>query len=414
VARKVKSRRRIWVVLGIASAAVILLIFELAVRAPLPDVTVVPVTRQMLESWVSTNGTVEPKQPYILRSQLDTFVTQVAVVEGQGVERGQLLLALDATADVAQLAQARQQLLIAQRELQDAQAGGPPAEVAQLTSELSKAEAARTELAAEQKTLTQLVDEHAATRDELQQNGLKLARAEADERFYQQKMRALARQNQFDTNQALLRINQAQADVTDLSRKVRSARVTAPADGTVYALAVRRGDYVHVGDELAATADLHEVRVLAYVDEMDLGALEQNQLVQIQWDAIPGRVWSGRTELIPKEVLPYKDRSVGEVVCSASNNDLRLLPNTHVDVRIRVQHRARGLVVPRAAVQGVGPTKYVYVYRNGQLHRRPVRLGIDSTSSFEVLDGLTEGDLVAIPGTQALTDGLQIHPVEAR
>lgn len=400
--------------LGIASAAVVLLIFELAVRAPLATVTVVPVTRQGLESWVSTNGTVEPKEPYVLRSQLDTFVTQVAVVEGQSVKRGKLLLALDATADVAQLARVRQQLLIAQRELQDALAGGPPAEVAQLTSELSKAEAARTELAAEQKILTQLVAKRAATGHELEQNGLKLAQAEADVRFYEQKKQALAREDEFDTNQAQLRIDQAQADIADLSQKVASARLTAPVDGTVYALPARRGDYVHVGDELAATADLHEVRVIAYVDEMDLGALEQNQLVQIQWDAIPGRVWSGRTELIPEEVLPYKDRSVGEVLCSASNNDLRLLPSTHVDVRIRVQRRAESLVVPRAAVQGMGTAKYVYVYRSGRLHRQPVRLGIDSTSSFEVLDGLTEGDLVAIQGGQTLTDGLQIHPVEAR
>ena len=414
MANKLKTKPRIWVALGVGTAAVILLIFALAVRAPLPNVTVVPVTRQTLERWVSTNGTVEPKQPYVLRSQLDTFVTQVAVVEGQSVTRGQLLLALNSTQDVAQLAQARQQLLTAHRELQEARAGGPAAQVAQLDSELSKAEASRTELTAEQDALTRLVADHAATRDELQQNGLKLAQAKADFRFYQRKTRALARQAQNDAHQPQLRIRQAQADIADLSQKVRSARVVAPTDGTVYALPARTGDYVHIGDELAAMADLHEVRVVAYVDEMDLGALQENQPVEIQWDAIPGRVWTGRTELIPKQVLPYKDRSVGKVLCSASNADLRLLPNTHVDVRIRVQRRTGSLVVPRAAVQGAGTANYVYVYRDGRLHQQPVRLGIDSTSRFEVLDGLTEGELVAIPGTVTLADGLQVHPVEAR
>lgn len=408
------SKRRVLVGLGIGAAAIVLLIVELAVRAPLPDVTVVPVTRQALESWVSTNGMVQPKQPYVLQSRLDTFITRVGVVEGQAVRKGQPLLTLDSTVDVAQLAQARQQLLTAQRQLQDGRAGGPPDQVAQLTSELTKAEASRNQLAAEQKALEQLVANHAATQDELARNALKLSQAEADVKFYQQKKDALARLAQFNVDQAELQIKQAQADISDLSEKVASANVVAPIDGTVYALPARQSQYVRVGDELAAVADLHEVRVVAYVDEMDLGSLQTNELVQVQWDAIPGRTWTGQTELIPKQVVPYKDRSVGEVVCSVTNNDLRLLPNTHVDVQIRVEQRAASMVIPRAVVQGIGTDKYVYVYRGGRLQRQAIQVGIDSTSRFEVLGGLNEGDLVAIPGAVNLTDGLQVHPVEAR
>jgi HlyD family secretion protein len=409
----VKSRRRIWVALGIGAAAIVLLLVELAVRAPLPDVTVVPVTRQTLDSWVSTNGTVEPEHPYILQSRLDTFVTNVAVVPGQNVKRGQLLLQLDSAADVAQLAQARQQLLMADQQLQDARAGGPPDQVAELTSELTKAQASRDALASQQKALMQLVAEHAATQDELAQNQLKLAQADADVRFYEQKKQALSRQAQFNANQAELSVKQAQASIADLSEKVASAQVVAPVDGTVYALTAQKGTYVQVGAPLAEMADLREVRVVAYVDEMDLGSLAKDQLVQVQWDAIPGRVWTGQTELIPKQVVAYKDRSVGQVLCSATNSDLRLLPNTHVDVRIRVQQRAGSLVVPREAVQGFGSSKYVYVYRDGALHKQPIQVGIDSTSRFEVLSGLAQGDLVAMPGATRLMDGLQVHPVQA-
>jgi HlyD family secretion protein len=407
------SRRRIWVVLGVAAVVVTLLI-GLASRAPAPDVTVAPVTRQTLESWVTTNGSVEPIDPYVLRSRLDTFVTRVGVVEGQAVKRGQLLLELDSTGAAAQLAQARQLLLTAEHQLQDARAGGPPDQLAQLTGDLTKAKASRDQLAAQQKTLEQLVTGHAATLDELQQNQLKLKQAEADVRLYEQKQQALAQQSQFDANQAKLHIEQAQAQISDLSEKVASARVVAPVAGTVYSLKVRAGSYVHVGDEMVDVADLRQVRVRAYVDEVDLGVLEPNQPVQIQWDAIPGRVWTGRTEVVPKQVVPYKDRSVGEVLCSASNADLRLLPHINVDVRIQVERSSGSLVVPRAAVQGQGTQKFVYVYRDGRLHRQPIRVGIASTSRFEVLDGLTEGELVAIPGAVNLTDGLQIHPVEAR
>lgn len=393
---------------------VVTLLLEFAGRGPLPDVSVEPVTREALESWIATNGKVEPLQPYVLRSRLDTFVTRVLAVEGQAVKRGQLLLDLDSTSAAAQLAEARQKLLTAQHQLQDARAGGAPDQLAELASDLAKAQASRDRLSAQQKTLAALVAGHAATQDELDQNALKLAQAEADLGFYQQKQQAMARLARYNVDQAGLRIEQARVQISDLSEKVASARLLAPVDGTVYALPVRKGDYVHVGQELADTADLLQVRVRAYVDEVDLGALEANQSVQIQWDAIPGRVWTGRTEVVPKQVVPYRDRNVGEVLCSVSNSDLRLLPNTNVDVRIRVEKRTGSLVVPRAAVQSEGTARYVFVVQDGRLRRRPIRVGIASTTRFEVLDGLQEGELVAMPGSVNLSDGLLIHAVQVR
>ena len=64
-------------------------------------------------------------------------------------------------------------------------------------------------------------------------------------------------------------------------------------DGTLYSLPVKAGDYVTVGQLLAEMADLHRVRVRAFVDEPDLGHLAPNQTVQITWDArsnLAGRV----------------------------------------------------------------------------------------------------------------------------
>jgi HlyD family secretion protein len=384
----------------------------LAGRSQEPDVSVTRATRETVESWVTSNGTVEPIRPYVLRSRLDTFIKHVAVVEGQVVQAGQLLVELDASDTAANLAQARQNLLTAEHELQNAQAGGPPDQVAELASQLTKTRAMRDRLAAEQQTLSQLVADHAATQDELAENKLKLEQAEADLRYLEQKQQTLERQAQFEVGQARLRIDQAKAQIADLSVKLASARLVAPVSGTVYGLRARMGNYVHVGDDLVELANLSQVRVRAYVDEVDLGAIAPNEAVEIQWDAIPGRVWNGRTEVIPKEVEPYRERSVGEVLCSVSNTDQRLLPNTNVDVRIRVAHHTGALVVPRAAVQGGGSSCYVYLVEGDRLHKRSVRTGAASTSQFEVLEGLNQGDLVAIPGAVNLYDGLQIHPVE--
>jgi len=131
-----------------------------------------------------------------------------------------------------------------------------------------------------------------------------------------------------------LQVEQLRSVVASLEEKVRDGRISAPADGTLYALPVRVGDYVKVGDLLAEMADLHKVRVRAFIDEPELGGLEPGEPVRITWDALPNRNWMGKTQVIPKQVVARGARSVGELLCEVNNDKLELLPNINVNVRI--------------------------------------------------------------------------------
>lgn len=377
----------------------------------MPTVTVVKVTRQPIESWISTNGKVEPIQPFVLRAKLDTFVLRLAVTNGQTVRKGQLLAELDSSGTAAKLAEARQNLLTAQRDLKFAEAGGSPVELAQLTSDLTKAQATHDRLSAEQKSLEALVKEHAATEDELAKNQLQLKQAEATLRYLEQRKSDLAQQARFDVGQAQLRIEQAKAQISDLGDKLASTRMVAPVDGTIYSLPVKVGDFVHTGDPVVSIADLRHVRVRAYVDEVDLGSLGPNEYVEVQWDGLPGRVWKGRTEVIPKQVVPYEHRRVGEVLCSIDSSDQLLLPNTNVDLRIRVARRGSAITVPRVAVRGEGSDRFVFLVKNDRLERHTVKVGIASSDEFEIVSGLQPGERVALPGAAELRNGMEIHPV---
>lgn len=376
-----------------------------------PDVSVALVTRQTLEHWITTNGTVEPIDPFVIRARLATFVTRVPAVNGESVTKGQLLMDLDTSSASAQLAQARRNLLAAQQQLQFAQEGGPPDQVAQLDSDLLKAGATRDRLAAAQKSLQSLVAQQAATPEELAQNALQLRQAEANLGYLQQKKKDIARQAQYEASAARLQIDQAQAQIDDLSQQVASAHIVAPADGTVYALPVKAGDYVHVGDPLVSVANLHDVRVRAYVDEVDLGLIEPNQMVEVQWDGLPGRTWVGRTRVIPKQVIAYEDRRVGEVLCSVQNSGGQLLPNTNVDVQILAGRQVDTLALPRAAVQGQGNDRFVYLVQDNRLQLTPVTVGLASTEMLEIVRGLRQGDRVALPGSVNLDNGMKIDPV---
>src|SRR6266699_3141828 len=390
-------------------------------RKPVPKISAVTPMRENLVSSISSNGKVEPIAPYVMRAQLDTFVEKVSVHEGQAVKKGQLLLELDVKDAAARLAEAKAKLLKAEDDLRSAKAGGKVDEAARVTGDLAKAQAERDRLEKNNGVLQRLTAQQAATQDELAANDLSLIKAQAEVTRLLAAKQEFERSVKLDAIQTVLRVQQIQDEVAALEEKVQQGRITAPADGTLYSLGrsaesipLKAGDYVKVGDLLAEMADLHKVRVRAFIDEPELGALEANQPVKITWDALPSRSWVGKTEIIPKQVVPRGPRSVGELLCAVNNDKLELLPNINVNVRINSRERIGVLSVPRGAVEAEGGRRFVFVVRKNQLgvkstlEKREIHVGIADATNYEVVSGLQEGELVALPGDVDLRDGMDV------
>jgi HlyD family secretion protein len=416
-----KLRNRILLYLFLAGVLAFVLI-KLSGRKPAPKISAVTPVRENLFSSITSNGKVEPLSPYVMRAALDTFAEKVYVSEGQQVKKGQLLMELDVKDAAAQLAETRAKLLQAQEDLRVARAGGRPDQAAKVAGDLGSAQKERDRLQKNHEALVHLMAQQAATPEELATNDLALTKAQAEVARLTAVKQEFERSVRLESDRAALGVQQLTDQVAALEEKVRQGRITAPANGTLYALGrdaaslpLKTGDYVRVGDLLAEMADLHKVRVRAFIDEPDLGGLEVNEPVRITWDALPNRTWVGMTETIPKQVVQRNTRSVGELLCSVNNDNLELLPNTNVNVRINSKERLGVLSVPRGAVEAEGGRRYVYVVKSNQLgvgrstlEKREIHVGIADATSYEVVSGLQEGELVALPGDVDLRDGMDV------
>jgi HlyD family secretion protein len=400
--------RRVWIIVGLVAALIGGLLYLNGRRQP-PLVRVAKVIRSDLKSVISSNGKVEPVAPSTLRARFDGFVSQVVAVEGETAKPGELLLTMDDTEVRAQLEEARAELASEEADLRAAQSGGRADELARITGDLRASEAQRDLLQRQQEALAKLVAEHAATQDELDRNLASLERAKADVDHLRKSKEQFERQVGLDKERLALSVAHSQAQVKDLQQKVDSARVEAPASGVLFSLPVHVRDFVHTGDLLAELADLRNVRVRAFVDEPELGELARGQAVEVTWDALPDRTWTGRTESVPQQVVALGSRNVGEVLCSISNDKMELKPNTTVNIRIQYSERKGALTVPRAAVEVAGAHKYVYLVDQDRLQRREIKIGISNDTQFEVVEGLNEGDSVALPGDVVLKDGSAVR-----
>jgi HlyD family secretion protein len=410
-----RLRNRILIFLLLAGIAAIVLI-SLSGRQPVAKISAVMPVRENIVASLASNGKVEPISPFVMRAQLDTFVEKVSVQEGQSVKKGQLLVALNVKDAAAQLAEARSKLLRAEEDLRAAKAGGRSDQAAQAAGLLATATAQRDRLQRNHDTLTRLIAQQAATKDELAANDVELAKAQAEVTRLAAAKQEFERDVQLDAGRSTFAVQQAQSEVAALDEKVRSGRITAPADGTLYSLPIKTGDFVKTGDLLAEMADLHKVRVRAFIDEPELGVLEPGQQVRITWDALPNRTWTGKTEVIPKQVVARGARSVGELLCTVNNDKLELLPNINVNVRINSQERSNVLTVPRGSVASDGNQRFVYVVKHNELsvnksrlERREIRVGIADSTNYEVTSGLQENEMIALPGDIELKDGMVVR-----
>jgi HlyD family secretion protein len=280
-----------------------------------------------------------------------------------------------------------------------------------VAGDLRTAEAQRNLLQHQQEALTKLLAQKAATQDEVERNRIALEKAGGDVDQLRKAKQEFERQVGLDRERLALIVGRTRTQIADLQGKLAAARVVAPVNGTLFSLPVHARDFVHTGDLLADVADLHQVRVRAYIDEPELGKLEPGQAVQVTWNALPDRMWMGRTENVPRQVVARGARSVGEVLCSVSNDRLELIPNTTVDVRIQISERPNILTVPRGSVQIAGSHRYIFRVDGNRLHRAEIKVGMSDASKFEVVEGLQEGSVVAMPGDSPLKDNMVVRTV---
>ena len=370
----------------------------------------IAVERGPIRSVVSTNGKIEPVLNFEAHAPIATTVKRLLVKEGDHVRKGELLLELDDADIRTQAARAQAQIKAAQAEQSALKTGGTQEEVLTLNSQLSKARSARDLAQRNLDAFRRLQQQGAASPGEVRQAEDNLQRAQADVNLLEQKQKDRYSSPEIAKVQA--QASEAQASYDAAEDAVSKSMVRAPFDGLVYALPVKQGAFVQAGDLLLQEADLAHVLVRAFVDEPDVGRLQSGQRVEVTWDALPGRTWTGTVNTVPSTVKLRGSRNVGEATCVVDNKDLRLLPNVNVGVTIVAAEHSNVLTLQRDALRIDESKPYVYRIVDNHLKRQTIEFSLQNLTRVEITSGLSEGDRVALPAEdKPLSDGATVKVV---
>ena len=223
-----------------------------------------------------------------------------------------------------------------------------------------------------------------------------------------------------DFESARLTYQQAQATVKVQTQNVQKAKtnlgyatITAPIDGVVLNRAVEEGQTVASSFStptlFTIAQDLTDMRVIANIDEADIGGVAEGQRVTFAVDAYPDDTFEGSITQVRQEATTESNVVTYEVVISAPNNDLKLKPGLTANVTIYTMEKNHVLAVLSKALrfspsdklltkeQSIedceSPSK-VWKQEGNVFKAYPVKTGITNGTLTEVVSGLKEGDEV--------------------
>ncbi len=180
------------------------------------------------------------------------------------------------------------------------------------------------------------------------------------------------------------------------------------------------GDQTYGGAFFMRVVDLSSMAVFAQLNQADSQLVELGSRARVRLDAYPDVTFEGRVRTIGAMATaggsggggrrgpPGSSGSRGDwikqvpVEIEILDSDERIKPDLSASADIQIETRQQALVIPRAAVAGIGDSPMVWLQRGDRFESREIELSSVGNTAVVVESGLEPGDVIA---AQALAEG---------
>ena len=323
-------KKALFVTLLLGGAAVAYGYYGLRTVEFVPEVSTTRVTMGDVVDTVGATGALEAVTTVQVGSQVSGIIQELYVDFNSIVREGDVIMRLDPSLFETQLEQARANLLRAEADVERLRVA-----VDDAATQLARSR----ELAA-----GELISE-----TELETAMVSLRSAEAQ------------------LKSAEAQVTQAQASLNQNEVNLEHTVIRAPIDGIVTSRLVDIGQTVAASFQapelFVIAADLTKMRVIANIDESDVGRIRPSQRVTFTVDAYPAEEFEGSVSQIRLEPIVTQNVVTYATVIDAPNPDLKLKPGMTATVNIEVARRNDVLRVPTAALR-FRPTPAIFAALN--------------------------------------------------
>ena len=316
----------------------------------------------------------------------------LAVQAGDRVQRGQVLARIASPDLMAKLAQERSNADALKSESLRAEADARQQRAlaeGQLETATIAHKTAQNDLARQ----TQAFEAGATARMQVDQARDAVARAEVALKQAQSMLSLKDDATRFELQAKRQAFERQQLQVKDIERQQDELSVRSPVDGQVGQLFVSERMSVAKDAKLMTVIDLSQLEVQMQVAESFARELQPGMPGEIGGN---GQRWKGKVSSVSPEVV---NNEVAARLRFDGALPEQLRQNQRLSVRVLLDQRDNVLTVARGSFVDEGAGRIAYVLHDGMVEKRAIRLGAQSLSKVEVLEGLQPGEQVVISGT---------------
>ncbi len=387
---KAKKISSVWIIVGVIVAlAVVAWLLSGNKKKETVNFTTEIVAPANIENSVTATGSIEAVKTVTVGTQVSGIIDKLYVDYNSVVSKGQVIAELDRSNLQSQLNSAKASLAEAEARLRSSESD--------LAYQKSNYQRYKT-----------LYDKGLISANEYEQARLS----------YQTSGATVAQRRDAVTS--------AREEVKRAQTNLGYATITSPIDGVVISKSVEEGQTVAASystPELFTIAkDLKDMRVVADVDEADIGGVKEGQRVTFTVDAYPEDTFQGYVTQVRQEATTTNNVVTYEVVISAPNDDLKLKPGLTASVNIYTEETRGVLSVPTKAlrytpeketvggrkIQDVANAKSkVWTIEGNTLVAHAVTIGSTDGIHTQVLSGIKKGQKV-ITGVSVETENEEL------
>ena len=193
----------------------------------------------------------------------------------------------------------------------------------------------------------------------------------------------------------------------NLELQLNYTKIKSPVEGYVTERLVEVGDKVNSNDHVYTVEDFDPLLIRVYVPSSDVLQLKQGLKAEVTSDILTGHVFNGSVKLIN----PRIDVQSGtvKVTVEVFDKTMKLKPGMFVEVKIVVGEKENIIVIPRKSITYKQEKAYIFVLDKMQVSRREIKVGVIEEDHIEVLEGLTEGEMLVTVGVESLKEGMNVR-----
>ena len=204
---------------------------------------------------------------------------------------------------------------------------------------------------------------------------------------------------------ALNQVNTLKADRDNLHAAIRKREVRAPFNGIIGLRYVSEGGFVTQTTRIASIQKINPLKVDFSIPEKYAGDVSVGDLVQFSNDETKQQ-FTGKLYAIEPKIDPTLGTLQLRALCD--NKSEKVFPGAYVHIELRLKEIMNALMVPTQAVIPVLKGQTVLVRKNGLVVSIPVRTGIRTATTVQIIDGLSAGDTVITTGIMQLRPGMPV------